>query len=142
MPLAKSLHHVGIAVHSIDEQRQYYEDVLGAKFEGTEVIAEQGVRVAFYRLHNVLLELLEPTDSTGPIARFLHKRDQGLHHLAFLVDDIQGRIEQLKAEGFNLIDTQPRTGAHQMQVAFLDPKSTHGVLTELCEAASARDQPT
>ncbi len=133
MATVRSLHHIGIAVRSIDDQRRYYEEVLGAELEGIEEIADQGVRVAFFRLQNVLLELLEPTSSTGPIAKFLNKRGEALHHLAFAVDDIRARIEQLKQEGISMIDEQPRVGAHEMSIAFLDPKSTHGVLTEICQ---------
>ncbi len=140
MGTVKSLNHIGIAVHSIEAQRPFYEDALGAEFEGYEDVPSQKVRVGFFRVDNVRLELLEPTDSEGPIAKFLDKRGEGLHHLAFTVDDIQARIDQLKQSGLQMIDDQPRTGSHQMQIAFLHPKSTHGVLTELCETAAANNE--
>ena len=137
METVNSLNHVGIAVHSIEAQRAYYEDALGAEFEGFEEVPSQKVRVGFFRVENVRLELLEPTDPSGPIAKFLEKRGEGLHHLAFSVDDIQARIDALKQSGLQMIDEQPRGGAHHMKIAFIHPKSSHGVLTELCEPADA-----
>ena len=129
----KGINHIGIAVRSIEAQRAYYEGVLGAEFEGIEEVEDQKVRVAFFRLGEVRMELLEPTDESSPIAKFLQKRGEGLHHLAFTVDDIQARIDELKESGLQMIDDTPRRGAHEMQIAFLHPKSTFGVLTELCE---------
>lgn len=138
MQPVKDLNHIGIAVRSIDEQRAYYEDELGAEFEGVEEVPDQKVRVGFFRLSNVRLELLEPTDPASTVQTFLDRRGEGLHHLAFTVDDIQTRIAELKASGLRMIDNDPRAGAHQMQIAFVHPKSTFGVLTELCEPAGAR----
>ena len=129
----RSLNHIGIAVRSLEDQRSFYEDALGAEFEGFEEVASQKVRVGFFRIGEVRLELLEPTDPTSPIAKFLEKRGEGLHHLAFTVENIQQRIAELQASGLKMIDETPRRGAHQMQIAFLHPKSTAGVLTELCE---------
>lgn len=133
MATVNSLHHVGIAVHSIRDQRPYYEEILGAEFEGIEEVGSQKVRVAFFRLGDVRLELLEPADPSSTIAKFLEKRGEGLHHLAFAVDDLQRRIDHFKSAGLQMIDETPRTGSHQMQIAFLHPKSASGVLTELCE---------
>lgn len=133
MAFAKSLNHVGIAVRSIDAQRDFYENQLGAEFECYEDVPSQQVRVGFFRVGDVRLELLEPTSPDSAIAAFLEKRGEGLHHLAFSVDDIQQRIADLQAGGVQMVDHQPRTGAHHMQIAFLHPKSTHGVLVELCE---------
>ncbi|MCA9247690.1 MAG: methylmalonyl-CoA epimerase [Planctomycetales bacterium] len=135
MKPVESLNHVGIAVRSLDEQRAFYEETLGAEFEGIEEVPNQQVRVGFYRLNNVRLELLEPTSHSSPIAKFLEHRGEGLHHLAFSVGDIEARIAELKQEGLRMIDETPRRGAHGMQIAFVHPKSTHGVLTELCEPA-------
>lgn len=133
MSLVRSLHHVGIAVHSIEAQRSYYEQVLGAVFEQIEEVPTQQVRVAFFRIGDVRLELLEPTDSSSSVARFLDRRGEGLHHLAFAVENLTGRIAELKQQGLEMIDEAPRHGAHQMQIAFAHPKSTFGVLTEFCE---------
>lgn len=134
---ARAVNHIGIAVQSIDAQRSFYEGTLGAVFEGIEEVADQKVRVAFFRINDVRLELLEPTDATSAIASFLAKRGEGLHHIAFTVDDIQARIAELKQEGLRMIDNAPRPGAHHMQIAFVHPKSTFGVLTELCEPRTA-----
>jgi methylmalonyl-CoA/ethylmalonyl-CoA epimerase len=127
------LHHVGIAVRSIDAQRSYYENELGARFESIEEVPDRKVRVAFFRVGNVRIELLEPTDPTSTLQRFLDKRGEGLHHLAFSVEDIRARISELTASGLRMLDESPRPGAHRMEIAFIDPKSTFGVLTELCQ---------
>jgi methylmalonyl-CoA/ethylmalonyl-CoA epimerase len=129
----KAINHIGIAVRSIEAQRPYYEGVLGAEFEGIEDVPSQKVRVGFFKVHDVRLELLEPTDPASTIAGFLEKRGEGLHHLAFTVDDVKARIAELKESGLRMIDEAPRPGAHHMQIAFVHPKSTFGVLTELCE---------
>lgn len=139
MKPVKSLNHVGIAVHSIETRRAFYEDVLGAEFEGAEDVPDQQVRVAFFRLSNVRLELLEPTDPASPIAKFLASRGEGLHHLAFTVDDIRARIAELKQSGVAMIDQEPRRGACQSQIAFVHPKSAFGVLTELCEPSASHE---
>lgn len=136
---AKAINHIGIAVPNVDEQREFYEKVLGAKFEGVETVADQKVKVAFYLIGppgaEVRLELLEPTDPTSPVAAFLEKNGgrPGLHHVAYTVSDIQKRIDALKAGGIKMIDEKPRGGAHHTQIAFVHPKSSNGILTELCE---------
>ncbi len=133
MTPVKAINHIGIAVRSIEDQRAFYEGTLGAVFEGVEEVADQKVRVGFFRVGDVRLELLEPTDPSSTVAGFLEKRGEGLHHVAYTVEDIQQRIQELKEGGVRMIDEKPRPGAHQMQIAFVHPKSTHGVLTELCE---------
>ena len=139
MTPVKAINHIGIAVRSIEAQRTYYEGTLGGVFEGIEEVADQKVRVGFFRVNDVRLELLEPTDPTSTIATFLEKRGEGLHHLAFTVEDITARIAELKAAGLRMIDEAPRPGAHHMNIAFIHPKSTFGVLTELCEPAGAHE---
>jgi methylmalonyl-CoA/ethylmalonyl-CoA epimerase len=133
MTPVQALNHIGIAVRSIEAQRPFYEGTLGAVFEGVEDVPSQKVRVAFFRVGDVRLELLEPSDPTSTIAAFLEKRGEGLHHVAFTVADIQARIAELKQSGLRMIDDAPRPGAHHMKIAFVHPKSTFGVLTELCE---------
>jgi len=133
MTPVKAVHHIGIAVRSIDAQRAFYEGTLGAVFEGVEAVAEQKVRVGFFRVGDVRLELLEATDPTSTVAAFLEKRGEGLHHIAFRVEGIEARIAELKQSGVRMIDEAPRRGAHHMRIAFVHPKSTFGVLTELCE---------
>lgn len=139
MEPVKALNHVGIAVRSIDAQRPFYEETLGALFEGTEEVPSQKVRVAFFRVNDVRLELLEPTDPSSSVATFLDKRGEGLHHLAFTVAKIEDRIAELKASGLKMIDETPRPGAHHMRIAFVHPKSTFGVLTELCEPPASHE---
>jgi methylmalonyl-CoA/ethylmalonyl-CoA epimerase len=135
MTAVKAINHVGIAVRSIDAQRPFFEDTLGAVFEGVEDVPSQKVRVAFFRVGDVRLELLEPTDPAGTVAAFLEKRGEGLHHVAFTVAGIEDRIAELKQAGVRMIDDSPRPGAHHTRVAFVHPKSTFGLLTELCEPA-------
>lgn len=138
---ARAINHIGIAVKSLDEHRAFYERTLGARFESVEEVADQKVRVAFFLIgepgHEVRLELLEPTSDDSPIAAFLEKRGEGLHHIAYTVSDIEGRLAALKEEGVRLIDESPRDGAHHTKIAFLHPKASKGVLTELCEPAAA-----
>lgn len=131
--MIKQINHIGIAVSSIAEQRPFYENVLGAKFEGEEVVPDQKVKVGFFRVGDVRLELLEPTDPTSTVAQFIEKKGQGMHHIAYTVDNLQSRIDELKTKGLRMIDEKPRAGAHHNQIAFLHPKSSCGVLTEICE---------
>jgi methylmalonyl-CoA/ethylmalonyl-CoA epimerase len=133
MTPVKSLNHIGIAVRSLEDQKSFYAGTLGAEYEGVEDVPSQKVKVAFYKLNDIRLELLEPTDPESPIAKFIEKRGEGLHHIAFTVDDLQARIDELKTEGLRMIDETPRPGAHHMQIAFIHPKSSCGVLTELCQ---------
>lgn len=129
----KALNHVGIAGRSIADHRPFYEGTLGAIYEGTQAIPDQRVNAAFFRVGDVRLELLEPDAPDSPLAQFIEKRGEGLHHLAYTVANLQDRLDQLKAEGVRLIDDRPRLGAHHTQIAFMHPKACHGVLTELCE---------
>jgi methylmalonyl-CoA/ethylmalonyl-CoA epimerase len=133
MTPVKAVNHIGIAVRSIDAHRAFYEGALGAVFEGTEVVADQKVRVGFFRIGDVRLELLEPTDPASTVASFLEKRGEGLHHVAYTVEGIEARIAELKQSGLRMIDESPRPGAHHMRIAFVHPKSSGSVLTELCE---------
>jgi methylmalonyl-CoA/ethylmalonyl-CoA epimerase len=134
---AKAINHIGIAVRSIADHRAFYEQTLGARFESIEEVPDQKVKVGFFLVgapgHEVRLELLEPTADDSPVARFIEKRGEGMHHIAYTVSDIQRRLDELKTAGVRLIDETPRAGAHHMHIAFLHPKSSLGVLTELCE---------
>ncbi|WP_428387581.1 methylmalonyl-CoA epimerase [Mucisphaera sp.] len=132
---AEAVNHLGIAVRSINAHRAYYEQVLGAEFESEEVVPEQKVKVGFFRVGGVRLELLEPTSEDSPISGFLDKRGEGLHHVAYTVHGIEERLAELKEGGVRLIDETPRDGAHGSRIAFLHPKASGGVLTELCEPA-------
>jgi methylmalonyl-CoA/ethylmalonyl-CoA epimerase len=139
MTPVQAVNHLGIAVRSIDAQRPFYEGTLGAVFEGIEEVADQKVRVGFFRIGDVRMELLEPTDPSSTIAPFLEKHGEGLHHVAFTVADLETRIVELKQSGLRMIDEVPRPGAHHMRIAFVHPKSTFGVLTELCEPSTPRE---
>ena len=131
--MPKKISHIGIAVASIEEATPFYRDVLGMEFEGTEVVAEQKVKVAFFAVGESRIELLEPTADDSPVAKFLGKNGPGVHHVAYEVADLEQRLNALKAEGVRLIDESPRTGAHNTRIAFMHPKASGGVLTELCE---------
>ena len=137
MTPVKAVNHIGIAVRSIEAQRSFYEGALRAVFEGCEDVPSQKVRVGFFRIGDVRLELLEPSDPTSTVAAFIEKRGEGLHHVALTVERLEDRIAELKQSGVRMIDEAPRPGAHHMRIAFLHPRSTFGVLTELCEPPAA-----
>jgi methylmalonyl-CoA/ethylmalonyl-CoA epimerase len=132
--MLKKISHIGIAVTSIEEATPFYRDVLGMEFEGSEVVAEQKVKVAFFVVGESRIELLEPTADDSPVAKFLEKNGPGIHHVAYEVADLELRLAQLKVEGVRLIDESPRTGAHNARIAFMHPKVSGGVLTELCQS--------
>lgn len=132
----RKIDHIGIAVKSIEETIPYYVKTLGLKLLAIEEVASQKVRVAFIDAGNVKIELLEPMGEDGPIAKFLQKRGEGFHHMAFGVDDIRTRMAELSANGVQLLQDEPKLGAGGAKVAFLHPKSSYGVLVELCEKRS------
>lgn len=125
--------HIGVAVKNLDETLKFYKDVLGLELHGTEVVEEQKVKVAFLPVGDTEVELLESTDENGPIARYIEKKGEGMQHIAFRVDNIEKAIEEMKEKGIRMIDEKPRYGAGGAKIAFCHPKSTHGVLVELCE---------
>lgn len=127
------IEHIGIAVKSIDEALPFYENVMGLKCYNIEEVADQKVRTAFFMIGQTKIELLESTDPEGPVGKFIEKRGEGIHHIAFAVEDIKAEIERLKAEGFVFISEEPKDGADNKLVVFLHPKSTNGVLVELCQ---------
>jgi len=131
--MVKKINHIGIAVHSIEESTPLYRDVYGMQDEGVEVVEEQKVKVAFFGVGGSRIELLEPTSDDSPVAKFIAKNGPGVHHIAYEVEDVCAEIERLKGEGIRLIDDVPRCGAHHTQIAFLHPKSSGGVLTEMCQ---------
>lgn len=132
----EKIDHIGIAVESIEKWLGFYKDVLGLEYTGSEEVEEQKVRVAFLKIGESQIELLEPTADDSPIAKFLEKRGSGIHHIALKVDDINAALARHHEAGAQLIDNEPRIGAHNMRVAFIHPKSSGGVLMELCEAPS------
>lgn len=126
--------HVGIAVHSIDDKLELYRDVFELEFDGRETVADQGVEVAFFRVGESLLELLEPIDDESPVADFLEERGEGLHHLALGCDDIEAARERAIGKGgLTLLSDEPLEGAHDKLISFVHPKDTGGVLTEFTQ---------
>ncbi|MDR2862646.1 MAG: methylmalonyl-CoA epimerase [Puniceicoccales bacterium] len=133
----KKIDHLGIAVPSLAEAIPFYRDVLGLKYHGQEEVADQKVRTAFFEIGEVHLELLEPTSPESPIAKFIEKNGGrgGIHHIAYDVDSVPEKLAELTAKGVAVIDKVPRPGANKKLIAFLHPKSTGSVLTELCQPA-------
>ncbi len=129
--------HIGIAVRSIEDHLDFYRRILGARLERIEDVPSQHVRVAFFAFgppgRESRIELVEPTSPEAGVAKFIDRHGEGLHHVTYNVDRLDDRLAALKAEGIQLIDEHPRPGAHGTRIAFLHPKSTKGVLTELCE---------
>jgi methylmalonyl-CoA/ethylmalonyl-CoA epimerase len=127
------INHIGIAVKSLDDTIPFYRDNLGMAFVGIEEVAEQKVRVAMLEIGESKIELLEPTSEDSPVAKFIEKNGAGIHHVAYQVEDINAAIARLLGEGVRMIDEKPRCGAHGTSIAFVHPKSSNGVLTELCQ---------
>lgn len=127
------IEHLGIAVKSIESSLKVYETLLDTKLYKTEIVESEGVKTAFLQIGESKIELLEATKEDSPIAKFLEKRGQGIHHIAFDVTDIYAEIARLKEEGFELIHQTPKDGADNKLIAFLHPKSTDGILVELCQ---------
>lgn len=136
--MIKKIDHIAIAVKNLDEEIARYRDVLGLEFRGSEVVPEQKVRVAFFRVGGVAIELLEPLSADSPISAFIEKKGGGLHHLSLEVDDVQAEIDRLQAGQVQMLDRQPRAGAHGARIAFAHPKSFSGVLIELSQKGDAR----
>ncbi|MGB4655905.1 MAG: methylmalonyl-CoA epimerase [Bacteroidales bacterium] len=129
----KHIEHIGIAVKSIEESLPYWEGVLGLKCYAIEEVADQKVKTAFFKVGQTKIELLESTDPEGPVGKFIEKKGEGVHHIAFAVENIEEALLEAKEKGVRLIDEVPRKGAEGLSIGFLHPKSTHGVLTEFCE---------
>ncbi len=127
------IEHIGIAVKDLEESIRFYEEMLGQKCYAIEEVEEQKVKTAFFMVGETKIELLESTDPEGPIGKFIEKKGEGVHHLAFAVKGIEAALNNMEEKGVRLIDKTPRKGAEGLDIAFLHPKSTHGVLMELCE---------
>ncbi len=128
----KKVSHIGVAVKDLEKAKEVF-GTLGLEVEGEEVVEDQKVKVAFIPVGETRIELLEATSSDSPVARFIEKRGEGVHHLALGVDNVEAMLEELKAKGVRLVDEKPRRGAHNTLIAFLHPKSTGGLLLELCQ---------
>jgi methylmalonyl-CoA/ethylmalonyl-CoA epimerase len=127
------IEHLGIAVKSIEASLPYYEEILGLKCYNIETVVDQKVKTAFFKIGQTKIELLEPTSEDSAVAKFIEKRGEGIHHIAFAVDNVAEALVEIEGKGVQLIDKAPRKGAEGMSIAFLHPKTTGSVLTELCE---------
>ncbi|MFN8359368.1 MAG: methylmalonyl-CoA epimerase [Candidatus Kapaibacterium sp.] len=128
-----AINHIGIAVRDLDSSKALYQKIFNVQHFHEEVVSEQMVAVASFKVGDVLLELTAPTSPDSPIAKFLEKRGEGIHHIAFAAESVSDELTRLNNEGISLINNEPRNGAHDMLIAFLHPKSTGGVLMELCQ---------
>jgi methylmalonyl-CoA/ethylmalonyl-CoA epimerase len=126
------IEHIGIAVNSIEEAKKFYEQVLGLQCYAVEEVTDQKVKTAFFMIGQTKIELLEATSDDSPVAKFIEKKGQGIHHIAFAVDDVNKSLNEAAKKGIELIDKQKRKGAEGMNIGFLHPKSTGGILTEFC----------
>lgn len=131
--MIKQIDHIGIAVRDLDQQMKLYGGVFGLPCEGIEEVADQKVKVAMFPVGEVRIELLQPTSADSPVAKFIEKNGEGIHHIAYLVEDLETNLKRIEEKEVRLIDQKPRIGAGGHNIAFLHPKSTFGVLTELCE---------
>ncbi len=130
------IEHIGIAVKSLDEAIPFYEKAFGLECYAIEEVAEQKVKTAFFKVGQTKIELLESTDPEGPVGKFIEKKGEGVHHVAFAVENLAEKLVSIQEAGVKVIDKTPRSGAEGLNIGFLHPKSTFGVLTELCEDPS------
>ena len=131
--MIKKIEHLGIAVKSLEESNQLFKKLLGVAHYKVEEVESEGVKTSFFQVGETKIELLEATKPESPIAKFIEKKGEGIHHMAFDVDDIESEIDRLKGEGFQVINETPKNGADNKRIVFLHPKTTNGVLVELCE---------
>jgi methylmalonyl-CoA/ethylmalonyl-CoA epimerase len=131
--MVKKINHIGIAVRSIDERKAFYTDILGLEYKGEEIVESQGVKVAFFKVGESRIELLEPLNQEAGMAKFIETKGEGIHHIAFDTDDVDAEIRKVSETGLRMIDEKARQGAHSMEIAFVHPKSSGGVLTEFCQ---------
>ena len=131
--LTTHIEHIGIAVKNLNESIKYYEEIFNLKCYAIEEVKDQKVRTAFFQIGETKIELLESTEPDGPVGKFIEKKGEGVHHISFAVNNLNGTLKEIEAKGIQLIDKQPRNGAEGLEIAFLHPRSTYGVLTELCE---------
>jgi methylmalonyl-CoA/ethylmalonyl-CoA epimerase len=131
--MPSKINHIGIAVHNIEEAARFYTEVLGLKLEGVQEVPDQKVKVAFLPIGEVRVELIEPTSPESPVAKYLEKSGPGIHHIAYQVADVAAEVEKLKGAEVKMVDQTPRRGAHDTLIAFVHPKASGGVLTELVQ---------
>ncbi len=129
----KKINHIAIAVNNIEEAAKFYQNVMGLNLSGIEVVKAQKTRVGFFKIGESNIELVQPSESDSPVAKFLESKGQGIHHICFEVDDVEAEVKAFLGKGAAMVDQKPRPGAHDTKVAFVHPKSSNGVLIELCE---------
>lgn len=132
--IPQNIEHIAFAVKNLEEAISYYEDVLGLKCYAVENVEDQKVKTAFFKVGQTKIELLQSTDPEGPVGKFIEKRGEGIHHIAFSVNNLPEKLKEVEQKGIFLIDKIPKKGAEGFDMAFLHPKSTFGVLTEFCES--------
>jgi methylmalonyl-CoA/ethylmalonyl-CoA epimerase len=131
--MLKKINHIAIAVNNLEEAAKFYQNVLGLNLSGVEVVTAQKTKVGFFKIGESNIELVQPSEPDSPLVKFLETKGQGIHHICFEVDDVEAEMKAYLAKGATLIDQKPRPGAHNSRVAFIHPKSSNGVLIELCE---------
>lgn len=127
------INHIGIAVNSLKNQIPFYRDILKLEFEGIEEVPDQKVRVAMFKVGAVRIELLEPTHNESPIAKYIEKKGEGMHHIAYETDNIENELNEITNSNIEMIDKNPRLGAHNTRIAFIHPRSSGKVLSEICQ---------
>jgi methylmalonyl-CoA/ethylmalonyl-CoA epimerase len=131
--MIKKINHIAIAVNNLEEAAKFYQNVMGLTLSGVELVPAQKTRVGFFKIGESNIELVQPAESDSPLVKFLESKGQGIHHICLEVDDIEAEVKSLLEKGATMVDQKPRPGAHQTKVAFVHPKSSGGVLIELCE---------
>jgi len=131
--MLKKINHIAIAVNNIEEAAKFYQEVMGLTLTGVEVVTAQKTRVGFFKIGESNIELVQPAEPDSPLTKFLETKGQGIHHICFEVDDVEAEVKAFLEKGATMIDQKPRPGAHGTKVAFVHPKSSNGVLIELCE---------
>jgi len=131
--MLKKLNHIAVAVNNLEEAAQFYQNVMGLSLSGTEVVTAQKTKVGFFKIGESNIELVQPSEPDSPLVKFLETKGQGIHHICFEVEDVESEVKKYLEKGATMADQKPRPGAHGTKVAFIHPKSSSGVLIELCE---------
>jgi methylmalonyl-CoA/ethylmalonyl-CoA epimerase len=132
-PMLKKINHIAIAVNNVEEAAKFYQNVLGLDLSGVEVVTAQKTKVGFFRIGESNIELVQPSEPDSPLVKFLETKGPGIHHICFEVDDVEAEVKAFLDKGATMVDQKPRSGAHHTKIAFVHPKSSSGVLIELCQ---------